>query len=182
MRWLSFLRFLGRIPPPCPENGCFLRLYAPGALSPSSLPGFLWMAWPAAAAGKWGQSTVPPAPDERNDCPGSVPRNGGRADRDWCAGAPRSGPPAIFGSFHRWKEHEKGEVPPLRRRVPLPAAAKEPKRRFLEVPLWLAVSTGGQNLSGLSHAFRATGPWRGEVGAFSAPWGRLAFAMLLAGW
>ena len=61
----------------------------------------------AAAAGKRGQSTVAPAPDARNNYPGSVPRNGVRADRDWCAGAPRSGPPAIFGSFHRWKEHKR---------------------------------------------------------------------------
>ena len=52
-------------------------------------------------------------------------------------------------------------IPPLRRRVPLLAAVKEPKRRFLEVPLWLAVSTGGQNLSGFRISFRATGPWRG---------------------
>ena len=54
----------------------------------------------------------------------------------------------------------KRRIPPLRRRVPLPTAAKEPKRRFLR-PLWREIPSGGQNLSGVSPSFRATGPWRG---------------------
>ena len=58
---------------------------------------------------------------------------------------------------------------------------KGTKTPFWEGPPWLAVSTGGQNLSGYYFSFRATGPWRREVGVFSAPWGRLACAMLF-GW
>ena len=42
----------------------------------------------------------------------------------------------------------------------MPTAAKEPKRRFLR-PLWREIPSGGQNLSGVSPSFRATGPWRG---------------------
>ena len=52
-------------------------------------------------------------------------------------------------------------VPPPRRRVPLPTAAKEPKRRFFR-PRRLELPSGGQNLSGLRPSFRATGPWRGK--------------------
>ena len=54
----------------------------------------------------------------------------------------------------------KRRIPPLRRRVPLPTAAKEPKRRFLR-PLWREIPSGGQNLSGSYFFSRATGPWRG---------------------
>ena len=43
-----------------------LRLLAPGALFPSSMPGFPWIDASAAAAGKRGQSAAPPAPDARN--------------------------------------------------------------------------------------------------------------------
>ena len=55
-----------------------LRLVAPGALFSFSLPGFLWIAQPAAAAGKRGQSAALPAPDARDTHPRSVPRNGVR--------------------------------------------------------------------------------------------------------
>ena len=58
-------------------------------------------------------------------------------------------------------KNTEGEIPPPRRRVPLPAAAKEPKRRFLR-PLWREIPSGGQNLSGVYPSFRATGPWRGK--------------------
>ena len=58
-------------------------------------------------------------------------------------------------------KNTKRRIPPPRRRVPLPTAAKEPKRRFWVGPLRLVVSTGGQNLSGPLPSFRATGPWRG---------------------
>ena len=106
---LKFKRLLrrGRCPhrpadyKPAPTAVCTRRAFS------VQLDWIYWIAWSAAAAGKRGQSTVAPAPDARNNYPGSVPRNGVRADRDWCAGAPRSGPPAIFGSFHRWKEHKR---------------------------------------------------------------------------
>ena len=58
-------------------------------------------------------------------------------------------------------KNTKRRIPPPRRRVPLPTAAKEPKRRFCVGPPRLVVSTGGQNLSGPLPSFRATGPWRG---------------------
>ena len=58
-------------------------------------------------------------------------------------------------------KNTKRRIPPPRRRVPLPTAAKEPKRRFWVGPLRFAVSTGGQTLSGPLPSFRATGPWRG---------------------
>ena len=102
---LFFALFLGEFRRPVQtmnvSYGCTRRAFS------VQLAWLSWIAWSAAAAGKRGQSTVAPAPDARNNYPGSVPRNGVRADRDWCAGAPRSGPPAIFGSFHRWKEHKR---------------------------------------------------------------------------
>ena len=59
---------------------------------------------------------------------------------------------------------------------------KGTKTPFWEGPLWREIPSGGQNLSGLSYSFRATGPWRAEVGVFLFPWVRLAFATFLAGW
>ena len=64
-----------------------------------------------------------------------------------------------------------------RRRVPLPTAAKEPKRRFFG-PLWRLVPSGGQNLSGSHSSFRATGPWPCKISTRRSHQVRLACTML----
>ena len=83
-----------------------------------------------------GQSAVPPAPDARNSFPGCVPRNGVRGWRleRWRSSEPNPGAFLVpFGANK--KEHLRMRVvPPPRRRVPLPTAAKEPKRRFFPAP------------------------------------------------
>ena len=62
---------------------------------------------PAAAARNGRQSYHCP----RRRC-GTVSREAspvmGSGVGDWSAGAPRSQPPGIFGSFHHWKEHRRG--------------------------------------------------------------------------
>ena len=106
-----------------------LRLHAPGALSSSSRMAFFQN--PSQRQRRGTEGNPLPCPRRMR---GTVSREAspvtGSGVGDWSAGAPRSQTPAIFGSFHRWKEHKNG-VPPPRRRVPLPTAAKEPKRRFL---------------------------------------------------
>ena len=144
-----------------------LRLVATGALSSSSATGFPSVTQPAAAARKRGQSAEPPAPGSRNDFREAFFVTGvrGRA----------TGVLALLGASPRGSlvlsiigKNTEGGIPPPRRRVPLPAAAKEPKRRFLR-PLWRFVPSGGQNLSGFSPSFRATGPWRGGDLALPRP-------------
>ena len=116
---------------------------ATGAPSPSSLPDFLLISQPAAAARKRGQSAAPPAPASRYGLPGSVSRNGGLGESrhggtGGCAAGPIAASPSdplvpfpSLGKVHSRKRR----IPPPRRRVPLPTAAKEPKRRFWRVPL-----------------------------------------------
>ena len=150
-----------------PITDRLLRLVATGALSSSSATGFPSVTQPAAAAWKGRQSAEPPAPGSRNDFREAFFVTGvrGRA----------TGVLALLGASPRGSlvlsiigKNTEGGIPPPRRRVPLPTAAKEPKRRFLR-PLWRFVPSGGQNLSGFSPSFRATGPWRGGGLALPRP-------------
>ena len=156
-----------------------LRLVATGALSPSSATGFSLIAQPAAAARKRGQSAEPPAPGSRNDFREAFFVTGvrGRA----------TGVLALLGASPRGSlvlsiigKNTEGGIPPPRRRVPLPAAAKEPKRRFFR-PLWRFVPSGGQNLSGFSPLSGPLGPGAAEIWPCRVHRVRLAFAMLF-GW
>ena len=89
-----------------PNQTPLLRLVATGALSPSS-----WTAVPILPASGSGAEAGAISCTTRagfvERLPGSVPRNGGPGAGDWSAGAPRSHPPGIFGSFHPWKERKK---------------------------------------------------------------------------
>ena len=156
-----------------------LRLVATGAFSPSSETDFSPIALPAAAARKRSQTAEPPAPGSRNDFREAFFVTGvrGRA----------TGVLALLGASPRGSlvlsiigKNTEGEIPPPRRRVPLPPAAKEPKRRFLR-PLGRFVPSGGKNLGGFPPPSGPLGPGAAEVWALYFHWVRLVCAMLF-GW
>ena len=100
---------------------------------------------PAAAARKREQSTAPPAPDARKYFREASPVAGVRGRATGVLALPGANPRGSLVLSIPGKNTKK-RIPPPRRRVPLPTAAKEPKRRFFGALGWFFSSGAGSTV------------------------------------